>query len=322
MNDDERMKCEVWTRVMEPIRARFAMIIPILRGMIFSTKKDIIEQAGGYENITLELFCRVYNEHPGDYGICFEYALHNSIRNRSPSIYNKVSHVLDQFCKIGSQVESILFGAEKGGNQSILESAKSILTENSKLLPGTQARPTFLKRHIDNIVVAMRRKGIVQSLPVSIRGVWKADLFLGNPQTDCWVATTLKTNRRHIEEAPGLRIAIYPEERPHEEPRMINTLIHCPLPYNTEFMQLFGATFQIMKHLITARGKQPHPSALVYYDDQEVAKWLADRAHFPVLAILDVLESIKQVDLLAAHKEEETLDISDVVAAAPIPLSP
>ncbi|WP_426991998.1 hypothetical protein [Methylomonas sp. CM2] len=33
--------------VTEPIRARFAMVIPILRGMLFSTKGDIVEQAGG-----------------------------------------------------------------------------------------------------------------------------------------------------------------------------------------------------------------------------------------------------------------------------------
>ena len=308
--------------VTEPIRARFAMVIPILRGMLFSTKRDIVEQAGGFEKITLEMFCRIYNEHPGDYGICFEYALHHSIRGRQPSIYNKVSYVLDRFCGIGTQAESILFGAEKGGGQSIIESAKSVLTDNSKLLPGTQARPTFLKRHIDNIASAMRRSSVVQSLPASIRGVWKADLFLGNPQTDYWVATTLKTNRAQIEEAPGLRIAIYPEERPQEEPKMVGSLIHCPLPYNIEFMQLFGATFQIVKHLIAARGKQPHPAALVYYDDQEVAKWLSDRAHFPVLAILEALEPIKQVDLLAESGEEQTQVASDVIAAAPIPLAP
>lgn len=103
---------------------------------------------------------------------------------------------------------------------------------------------------------------------------------------------------------------------------MIGSLIHCPLPYNIEFMQLFGATFQIVKHLITARGKQPHRAALVYYDDQEVAKWLSDRAHFPVLEILEALEPIKQVDLLAESGEERTQMASDVIAAAPIPLVP
>ena len=28
---------------------------------------------GGYHNMSLEQFLRIYKEHPGDYGICFEY---------------------------------------------------------------------------------------------------------------------------------------------------------------------------------------------------------------------------------------------------------
>lgn len=306
--------------ISEPIRARYAMAIPILYGMLYSTKRNIIEQCGGYNKITFETFCRIYIEHSGDYGICFEYAVHDSIRARQPSIYDKVSYVLDQFCKIGSRTESILFGSEKNGKQSILESAKCILTDNSRLLPGTQSPPTFLKRHIDNISLAMRQGHIANSLPSSIRGIWKADLFLGNPDTDYWVATTLKTNRSNIEAAPGLRIAMYPEERPNEEPRVSGSLIHCPLPYNGDFMQLFGATFQIVKHVIAAHGKMPSPAALVYYHDQEVAKWLADRAHYPLVDILAALETIKQVDLLGQTHQESTNGDNDVTATAPIPI--
>ena len=306
--------------ITEPVRARFAMLIPVLQGMLYSTKAQIIEQCGGYNGITFETFCRVYNEHPGDYGICFEYAVHDSIRAKQPSIYNKVSYVLEQFCRIGARAESILFGSEKSGKQSILESAKSVLTDNSKLLPGTQARPTFLKRHIDKISLAMRHAHVANNLPSSIRGVWKADLFLGNPDSDYWVATTLKTNRLSIEAAPGLRIAMYPEERPNEEPRADGSLILCPLPYNSDFMQLFGSTFQIVKHIISARGGMPNRVALVYFHDQEVAKWLTDRAHFPLVGILEALESIKQVDLLGNAMQEATDVDNDVAATAPIPL--
>lgn len=305
--------------ISEPVRARFAMIIPILQGMLYSTKQEMIEQGGGYDRITLELFCRIYLEHPGDYGICFEYAVHNSIRAKHPSIYDKVSYVLEQFCRIGAHAESILFGSEKNGKQSIIESAKSILTDNSRLLPGTQARPTFLKKHIDNISLAMRQVQAAANLPSSIRGVWKADLFLGNPQTDYWVATTLKTNRLSIEPAPGLRIAMYPEERPREEPRVDGSLIYCPLPYNGEFMQLFGAAFQIVKHVIASHGRMPSPVALVYYHDQEVAKWLTDRARYPLAEILRALEAIKQPDLLGQTHQEIADQDNDVTATAPIP---
>lgn len=43
-------------------------------------------------------------------------------------------------------------------------------------------------------------------------------------------------------------------------------------------------------------------------------------AHFPVLAILEALEPIKQVDLLAESGVEPTPLASDNIAAAPIPL--
>jgi hypothetical protein len=43
-------------------------------------------------------------------------------------------------------------------------------------------------------------------------------------------------------------------------------------------LQLFGASFQIVKQLVVARAQPPPRVALVYEDDQQVAKWLADRA--------------------------------------------
>lgn len=305
--------------IAEATRARYSMIIPILTGMLYSTKTDIINQAGGYEKITLEMFTRIYLEHPGDYGICFEYALHKSIQDRDIAIYPKINQVLDEFCKIKGGAESILFGAEKKGAVSIIETARNILTDESKILSGTQARPTYLKRHLETISKAFRSSTHVAKLPQSIRGVWKADLFLGSPESDYWVATTLKTNRRDIEKAPGLRVALYPEERTKEGPKKEDNLIYCPLPYNSDFMQLFGASFQIVKQIVAAHAKQPSRVALVYEDDQLVAKWLTDRAHFPLLAIIEALEPIKQPGLVL--EQELTINVEGAMAAtAPIPL--
>lgn len=302
----------------DQVRSKYAMVVPILNGMLNSTKSDIIDQAGGRARITFEMFCRVYNEHPGDYGICFEYALHQSIKNRDRSVYPLVSEVLEDFCAIPGGAESILFGAEKSGDASVVETAKNSLNDESKILVGRQSPPTFLKRHFDNIVKAFRSATEQQRLPSSIRGIWKADLFLGNDLSNYWVAATLKTNKKSIEYAPGLRVALFPEERRYETPRRDGELIYCPLPYNGEFMELFGSSFQIIKQLVASRGKQPSWAALVYPADQEVAKWLADRAHFPVADILDALDAIKQPGLL----KQQSVDVegdNQMVASAPIP---
>jgi hypothetical protein len=302
------------------------MIIPIVEGMLYSTKQSMINALGGYEKITFEQFSRIYVEHPGDYGICFEYAVHQAIKSREPGIHPLLSEVLNDFCGIKGSAESILFGAERAGATRIIETAKDLLTDESRILGGKRGQPPRLKNWLEDLFQAFRNAEHRERLPESIRGAWKADLIVGSPGPDQWVATTLKTRREHLEAAPGLRIGLYPEERRGQGPEVDDdrNLVLCPLPYSGEFMQLFGASFQIVKQIIAAQGKQPSRVALVYDDDQQVAKWLADRKSHPVLAILEALEPIKQPDFLT--QEEEAEDEAkepddDTVAAAPIPLN-
>jgi len=306
--------------VGEAIRARFTMIIPILKGMLFATKGDVVTALGGHQKVTLEHFCRVYIENPGDYGICFEYAVHQAIRERDVSIHPLVSTVLEDFCLIKGGAESILFGAEKSGATSVIQTARDLLTDDSRILVGKAGNPPLLKKHIEKLTKAFRSEKHRARLPQSIRGLWKADLFIGSPSPDHWVATTLKVRRIDLESAPGLRIGLFPEERPGEGPRKDESanLILCPLPYSGEFMQLFGAAFQIVKQVIAAKGKQPSRVALVYEDDQAVAKWLTDRAHFPLMDILAALEPLKQPGLLEEQAAPEETDAT-VEVAAPIP---
>ena len=307
-------------QIAEATRARYAMLIPILTGMLLSTKQTIVAQAGGYENITLEMFTRVYIEHPGDHGICFEYAVHEGIRNRDKKIHPILSSVLEDFCGIKGGAESILFGIEKHGPASVLETAKGALTDESRVLVGKTGQPAKLKPHLNNLVRAHNSRVHLEKLPSSIRGLWKSDLFVGNPDRDRWVGTTLKTNRRDIEKAPGLRVALFPEERPNEGPKRDDTLVYCPLPYSGEFMQLFLAAFNIVKQIVAAKGKQPSRIALINDDDQTVAKWLVDRAHFPLQGILEALEPIKQPAFLAESTVESGAT-GDIIATSPIPLT-
>lgn len=81
--------------VREAVRARYAMVIPIIRGMLNATKTSVLDQVGGRDKVSLEVFARMYLEKPGDYGICFEYAVHQAMRDREASIYPLVSEVLE-----------------------------------------------------------------------------------------------------------------------------------------------------------------------------------------------------------------------------------
>lgn len=308
--------------VAEAMRARFTMVIPILRGMLYATKGNMIEALGGYEKVTLEQFARIYIEQPGDYGICFEYAVHEALQSRDRAIHPLVSEVIEDFCGIRGEAESILFGAEKTGATYIIETAKNLLTDDSRILVGKVGQPPKLRKHLIDLVKAFRNIKHRDRLPQSIRGLWKADLFVGSPEPDQWVATTLKIRRVELEPAPGLRIGLFPEERPGQGPERDeqNNLVLCPLPYSGDFMQLFGASFQIIKQIIAAKGKQPGRVALVYEDDQEVAKWLVGRSQFPVMAILEALEPLKQPGLLQEEQVQAGDTQEGTEAAAPIPL--
>src|SRR5260370_30283233 len=136
----------------------------------------------------------------GDIGICFEYAVHDAIRQQNPLILERVQDAMRQCNLYGNETASILFGAEKNGAVNLIETASELLTDDSNLLYGTKGRPSKLKAHIKSVAAAFRKPSIRSILPQSISGLWKADLFTGNTDTDKWIGTTLKLNLSQLEE--------------------------------------------------------------------------------------------------------------------------
>ncbi|WP_407279224.1 hypothetical protein U5817_24890 [Aromatoleum evansii] len=307
--------------VGESVRARYTMTSSILRAMLYSSNRNMITALGGPEKITLEQLARVYQEGTGDFGICFEYALHDSIRARHSSIYPIIEDVLHSFCKIKGNPESILFGIEKNGNLNVVETARNSLTDDARVLAGKVGKPPFLKHRVAVLERAFRSVKHRDRLPQSISGLWQADLFLGSPTAEQWVGTTLKVNREELKQAPGLRVGIFPSKT-KEGPKRdeAKNLIICPLPYRSDFMVLFGASFQIAKQLMHANANMPKAPALVYEDDLAVAEWLSARRKFPVMAILEALHPLMQPGLIKADQSAESVAANNVNAFAPMPL--
>lgn len=304
--------------VGEAVRARYTMVASILRAMLFSTNNAMVEALGGPAKITLEQLARTYQEGTGDYGICFEYALHDSIRARHESIYPVIEEVLHSLCKIKGPAESILFGLEKSGSLNVVETARDSLTTDARVLVGKRGKPPFLKQRIGVLERAFRSVKHRDRLPQSISGLWQADLFIGSPTAEQWVGTTLKVAREELRPAPGLRVGVFPsklKEGPKKDEA--KNLILCPLPYRGDFMVLFGASFQIAKQLMHSNGAMPKPPALIYEDDLAVAEWLSARKRFPVMDILEALHPLMQPGLLTASKASDSLGL--VNAFAPIP---
>ena len=127
--------------VADEVSAITAVTRPILQGILQGLKKEVVAEAGGVDKVKLFMLPRLRRPGDGDTGVCFEYAVHDALNNRNGMILDRVSVALGR-CKVpGSDVASILFGAEKSGAASIIATAKNLLTPESVLLYGTQGRP-------------------------------------------------------------------------------------------------------------------------------------------------------------------------------------
>ncbi|MEK6709629.1 MAG: hypothetical protein AABZ64_03540 [Nitrospinota bacterium] len=288
------------TEIEDPFRSKLAMVVPVLEATLHSLARDRIVRLGGIDGITLHDLAREFRTGHGDAGICFEYAVHEALANQNELIAPLASEVLSKFCKIKDGAQSILFGPEKDGVIPILESVQDALSDDSVVLVGNAGRPPKLRRYIPQIVNAYRRNEARNSLPRSINGIWKADLFIGNSGPDQWVATTVKINPTHLQGAQGLRIGIYPKMNEKDRPRRDDqlNLVRLPLPYDGAFMELFYKAFNLVRAFLKADGEVPSPVYLPDAEDRFLCRELSQRKKFPVTQVLPALRDISQENLL------------------------
>ena len=215
-------------------------------------------------------------------------------------------------CKVpGSELESLLFGIEKKGASQLIATAEEVLTDDSRLLTGKPSQPPKLKGYLNTIAAAFRRETTRLSLPTSINGLWKADLFLGTTDADRWVGTTVKINPQHLEGANGLRIGIVPadqgsSDRIRKDER--RNLIVCPLPYDGAFMEVCYCAWSIVQQFLHADAKMPREVNLPRPSHRQVADELFQRRDFPVEEVIDALTPLAQPQLL------KTKSISELIA--------
>jgi hypothetical protein len=292
--------------VIDEVSAVTAIVCPILTGILYSLKDQVIQEAGGHEKLKLLMLARLRRPGNGDIGICFEYAVHDAIRKSNPLIMNRIGDALRQCNLSGHEMSSILFGAEKTGALTLIETAAELLTDDSVLLYGTKGRPVKLKAHIRAVAAAFRKPIVRYFLPQSISGLWKADLFTGNSDTDRWIGTTLKIHRYLLEGARGLRLGIIPASEGESDAIVKDdskNLVVCPLPYDHSFMQAFYQAWEVVVQFLSADAKLPIEAHLPRPPSRQVARYLEDRREFPVLEVIKALEPLSQPDLLQTKEE-------------------
>lgn len=299
-------------RVSDEVLALTAVVRPILKGVLYSIKKDIIKEARGYRNCKLKLLPRLRRESDGDCGVCFEYAVHEAMLDGDARVIERIVDAAQMSNVPGTDPASILFGIEKTGSLQIIRTAHDTLTDDSRLLYGTKGQPAKLRRHISTLTGAFRNARTKPALPHSIRGLWKADLFVGFKDTDRWVGTTVKINPTHLEGAPGLRIGIVPARQGASDAvrRDENkNLIICPLHHDGDFMQVFYEGWRIVQAFLEADAKVPKEVLLPSPAHREVARILAERREFPVIDVIDAIAAFAQPELLDTEDSEVEMQV-------------
>lgn len=293
--------------------AHIAIIRPILSGLLYSLKQDVVAEVGGYDNVKLKMLPRLRREGDGDVGICFEYAVHDALRRQHPHITERIYDALTRYCRVpGSQIESILFAAEKSGSLQLIDTAAGILTDDSRILTGAQAQPPKLRQYLHDLARAFRSTTARDLLPSSIRGLWKADLFVGCRDTDRWVGTTVKINPSMLEGAPGLRLGIVPSVQGRFDGIRIDearNLVVCPVPYDASFMEAFYVSWGIVQQFLSADANVPREVYLPTPLQRQVASDLATRREFNVVDVIEGLRPLAQPHLLNNQARDVNVDI-------------
>jgi len=317
--------------IADEVSAITAVVRPILSGILLSLKADVVAEVGGRDSVKLKMLSRLRRPGDGDTGICFEYAAHDAIRRQEPRVVERVYDALAQCNVPGQEVGSILFGAEKQGSQQLIDTAGALLTEESRLLSGYRGQPVKLRRHLSAAAAAFRRKGVGTDLPQSISGLWRADLFLGSPDADRWVGTTVKINRAQLTGDRGLRVAVVPASEGRSDAvykdRQRN-LVVCPLPYDGSFVETFYKAWEVVAQFLNADAQVPKEVALSRPPARTVARYLADRREFEVVDVVEALGPLSQPELLVTAPSDadivlsggssQTVETSSVLAPTPL----
>lgn len=298
------------SHVVDEVSAVTAIVRPILSGILYSLKHQVVTEAGGHKNLKLFMLPRLRRPGDGDIGICFEYAVHDAIKNQNPLVMDRIETALRRCNVPGSSFQSILFGAEKNGALNLIDTASELLSEDAVLLYGKRGRPARLKSHIWAVAAAFRQPMFRDFLPQSISGLWKADLFAGAADTQKWVGTSLKINRSQLEGARGLRLGIIPASEGESDGVYVDdhrNLVVCPLPYDRSFMQAFYQAWEVVIQFLNADAQIPKEAALPRPPSRQVARYLADRRDFPIFDVLEALEPLSQPHLLRTQNEKASV---------------
>lgn len=291
-----------------------SFVSPILFALLMGLKNEVVQSLNGYDKIRLRELARNYRNGDGDCGICFEYSIHSAIRKKSPLIIQRINKALEMCGIHGENTTSILLGFEKNRVLQINDELLSNLTEKSTLITDATGSRINLFEHIYRISESFRSSNTRNRLPNMIKGLWKADLLIGNKDNDLWAATSVKINPIALKSEKGIAIGITPSRWNRPLPIKIKqSMVICPLLYDNGFMQFFYAAWRTVKLFLISDALVPHERLLYSKVQLQIAEYLEHRRETPVMELVDDIftKLTHKTILLPENKSIITTDAFD-----------
>jgi hypothetical protein len=261
----------------------------------------------------------------------FEWAVHEAILGKEPSVIDPISEALRRASKYVKDAEptSLLFGQERAKYLGFLDAVVDDAGTDSYLLPQGSGKPF---RFGPWVSVAAQGHTAEHLLNERIKKIWKTDLFLSAQDDPRYFAATIKSNFAQLEGGKGLRIGIVPESTHLEN--------NCGVRYSNAhglwvvtladpngFMGLFNDAYHAVARAICTLGKQetpPYfvkPSAKAQKIQEQIEKYPDAKA----IEIEEALNEAAQQDLVASTHKLVSVNAPDwlhVKAMAPKIISP
>lgn len=315
-------------------RALYAVARSIVRALIDSiSEEDLTDLNTPLKDVRMRQLAKIarLERDKGMKGDGFEWAVHEAILGKEPSVLDLVSQALRRASKSvkDSEPTSILFGQERAKYLGFLDAIVDEAGNDSYLLPQGQGKPFNFGPWVS---VAARGKQAEEYLNERIKQVWKTDLFLSTEGDKKHLAATIKSNFAQLEGGKGLRIGIVPESTHTNNSAGVSFsqkhgLWVVSLADPNGFMGLFNDAYHAVARAICTLGKQEPPP---YYTKpsakaQKLQEQIEKHPDAKAIEIEDALNDAAQQDLVSNTTKLVSVNAPDwlhIKAMAPKIISP
>lgn len=315
-------------------RALYAISRSILRALIDSiSDEDLTDLNTPLVDVRMRQLAKIVRleRDKGMRGDGFEWAVHEAILGKEPSVLNPISMALMRASKYVKDNEptSLMFGQERAKYLGFLDAVVDKAGEDSYLLPQGKGKPFNFGPWVS---VAAKGHAAEPELNERIKKIWKTDLFLSTIDDKKHLAATVKSNFSQLEGGQGLRIGIVPESTHYKNSAGVSysqehKLWVVSLPDPNGFMGLFNDAYHAVARAIFALGKQDQPPYFIKPSAkaQKIQEQLVKYPDAKAKDIEDALNEAAQQDLVTSTHTLISVNAPDwlhIKAMAPKIISP